>query len=212
MMPYFVVFAFSSIGLTAMIRNFDQKSEQIGMGIAGLLVLLFSVLLQNTSMLYRSALFIFGLGMVWLVSLRADLKDTWRTQVLWILLAIGLIMRGGYPSPELPQYGRSDLERSVYFLQDNFPAGSNVLAGAPANIWAARMAYFGINSYDIPDFSGAEEFLEWVQAQNIDAIYIDEHFPQVHANLVNELAGEVFEEVFTTPERDILIFTLRLND
>ena len=211
LMPYFVVFAFSSIGLTAIIHNFDQKTEQISLGVASLLVLMVAGLLQNTSMVYRSALFIFGMGFLWLTRRWIDDRAAWRTQSFWILLVIGLIMRGSYPSPELPHYGRSDLEKSVYYLQDTLPAGSHVLAGAPANIWAARMTYFGINSYDIPNFRDAAEFLEWVQVQDIDAIYVDEHFPQVHAALVNELKGEALQEGFSTPENDIQIFLLNAD-
>jgi len=208
MMSYFVVFVFSSIGLTAIINNFGSKTERLGLVIGSLGVLLIGALLQNTSMLYRNGLFIFALGLFTILWLRGKLLSEWRVQAFWIIFAMALIMRGGYPSPELPSYGRTDVERSVYVLQDSLPVGSGVLAGAPANIWAARMTYYGINSYDIPEFINAEDFLDWMQVQGMDAVYVDQHFPQVYREYVNALIGDVLTEIYATPENDILIYQL----
>lgn len=206
MMPYFVVFAFSSIGLTTIIKNINNPWEKIGLICAGSLVLLIGIITQNTSMIYRNVLFIFGLGFVYLITQKLQDPDRGEAYALWALLAVGLIIRGGYPSPEIPNYGRSDLEKSVYFLQDSLPERSDVLAGAPANIWAAKMSYYGINSYDIPTFEDEQEFLGWIRSQDIDAVYVDRHFPDAFRPFVNSLSSAGLREVFSTPERDILIF------
>lgn len=129
-----------------------------------------------------------------------------------MLLAFGLIIRGGYPSPELPRYGELDVERSVIYLQDHFPVSSHVLAGAPANIWAARMIYFGINSFDIPQFEDSEAFLAWMQSQDMDAVYVDQYFPTSYKDFVMSLVDNGLQEVYATPERDILIFALIERD
>lgn len=206
MMPFFVVFTLTSIGLTAMLKNVDRKSERVGFIAGSILVILVSVLARNTSMLYRSALFIFGLAFAYWVGRNINDRGRWQTQSLWLILVIVLIMRGGYPSPELPSYGGSHLEKSVYFLQDHFPIDSKVLAGAPANIWAARMTYYGINSYAIPEFADEKEFLVWVQVQGIDAVYVDQHFPDYFNTFVLALSGQGLDEVFATPARDIVIY------
>jgi len=206
MTPYFVIFAFSAIGLSAVIKNFDKKAERIGIIAAGSVVLIVAVLLKNTSMFYRSALFLFGLGIIYLIWRKQEGESNWRRQAWWILLAMGLIIRGSYISPELPSYGRTDMERSVYTLQEILPTESEVLAGAPANVWAARMTYYGINSYDIPEFSDAEAFLDWIQKQGIDAVYVDKYFPQVYLNFISSFADSALQEVYTTPERDIIIY------
>ena len=206
MMPFFVVFALVSIGLTAILKNFTKSTEKIGLVAASLAVLGISILARNTSMFFRSALFIFGLGFLMILKNHKPFARNWLQNALWVLLALGLIIRGGYPSPELPAYGNTDLERSVYFLQEELSEGSYVLAGAPAFIWAARMRYSGINSFDIPDFADEDSFLEWMRASKIRAVFVDRHFPPTFTALVDELAGKGLREVFATPERDILIF------
>ena len=205
-MPYFVVFALSGIGLTAILDHFDHRSEKIGLVVGSFFLILVSILAANTSMLYRGVLFIFGLGLVYLLRVRNPDFAHWKNQALWLLLAVVLIIRGGYLPPALPRYGNTHLEQSVYFLQDQLPESSKVLAGAPANIWAARMTYYGINSYDIPGFADADEFLVWVRVQNIQAIYVDEHFPQFHQLLVESLSGSGLSEIFSTPIQDIVIY------
>jgi hypothetical protein len=120
-------------------------------------------------------------------------------------LAIVLIICGGLLPPALPQYGRIDLEQSA-FLQYHLPIGSKVLSGAPANIWAARMTYYGINSYDIPLFEDAETFLEWVQVQHIRVIDVDEHFPAFYEQLVSNLVDNGLEEVFASSNRVIRVY------
>jgi len=206
MMPFFVVFALVSVGLTAILENFSSTSEKIGLAAASAFVLSVSLLARNTSMLYRSALFIFGLGFLYILKNHRDFSKNWLTNALWVLLALSLIIRGGYPSPELPAYGQTDLERSVIFLQEELDQGSRVLAGAPAAIWAARMRYSGINSFDIPEFADETAFLEWMRASEIHAVYVDQHFPPTFTALVEELTGEGLREAFATPERDIVIY------
>ena len=212
MMPFFILFSFTSVGLTAMIQNFDDHREKIGMVIGSLFVIVISLLANNTSMLYRGILFILGLVILFLMRFSIDDVKKWQTHAFFLLLAVVLIMRGGYRSPELPRYGRTEMEASVYFLQDNFQVGTNVLSGAPANIWAARMTYFGINSYNIPNFRDQDHFLVWVQSQNIEALYIDRHFPHFHQQFVASLVNDGFVEVFSTSNRDIVIYTVLNNE
>jgi hypothetical protein len=207
-MPYFVIFALASIGLSAIMDHFSSKWERIGAAAAAGVILVFSAAAQNLSMLFRSGIFIFGLGLAYILWRRINDFSVWRAQTFWIILAATLIMRGGYPSPELPVYGRSDVEKSVYVLQDSFAKESAVLAGSPAMVWAARMTYYGINSYDIPEFDSTEAFLDWMLVQEIDAVYIDSHFPDTYADLVQALSGEALTEVYATPERDILIYRI----
>jgi hypothetical protein len=205
-MPFFVVFTLVTLGLSAILNNFSKKSEKIALISASLLVLGISLLARNTSMLYRSALFVFGLGFLHLLKHHQSFAKNWQANALWLLLALGLIIRGSYPSPELPAYGQTDLERSVYFLQEEFSEGSQVLAGAPAFIWAARMGYSGINSFDIPDFADEEAFLSWIRVQDIKAVYVDQFFPATFSALVDRLAGEGLQEVYSSANRDIVVY------
>ena len=211
MMPFFVTFVLVTVGLTAILQNYSKTSEKIGLAAASVLVLGVSLLLRNTSMFYRSALFIFGLGFLYLLRNHREFARNWLTNALWVLLALVLIIRGGYPSPELPAYGNTDLERSVYFLQEELSPGSRVLAGAPAAIWAARMRYSGINSFDIPEFENEDAFLAWMRASEFQAVYVDQYFPPTFRTMVENLAGEGLREGYTTPERDIVIYFLNMD-
>lgn len=214
MMPFFVIFFLTSIGLTAIIENFDLKWERVGLLIGSVSILTLSALLKNTSMLYRNSLFIVGLGFIFLLWVGRQTKARWQHMAFWIILVVALLMRGGYPSPDWPVYGYTDVERSVYVLQESFSPGSGILAGAPANIWAARMRYFGINSYDIPDFPDATAFHLWLTNQEIAGVYVDLHFPDYYLVYVEALAGKQLNEIFATPERDILIYQVKdtIND
>jgi hypothetical protein len=208
LMPFLIIFVFSSIGLSAILQNIEQPTEKIALLAASLLVLLVGAVLRNTSMLYRNALFIFGMFYLLIVKKNASNKQSWLSQAYWILLALTLIIRGGYPSPELPVYGKSDIERSVHFLQDRFPEQTKVLAGAPANVWAARMHYSGINSYDIPEFIDERAFLDWMRVQEIKAIYIDQQFPEFYEVYVNALSGQGIDLMFTAQNSDIRIYSV----
>ncbi len=206
LMPYFVVFSLTSIGVTAIIDHLDQRSEQIGLVVGSGLLILVSILAGNTSMLYRGVLFIFGLVLIFLLRLRMKDQLNWRPHALWLMLAIVLIIRGGYQPPKLPHYGETDLERAVYHLQDQLPRGSHVLAGAPANIWAARMTYYGINSYDIPLFEVPEAFLTWMQVQDVRAVFVDEHFPDYFVELVDVLVDDGLNESFVSSNRSVRVY------
>lgn len=157
-------------------------------------------------MLYRNGLWIAGLGLVYLLWRQSGSHKAWGSSALWLLLALTLIIRGGYPSPVLPVYGQTPTEQAVAFLQENFPSQSNVLAGAPANVWAARMTYFGINSYDIPAFEDAEDFYNWLLLQDIGVVFMDQHFPSHYRQYVNTLAENQLIEVFSSPSGDILVY------
>ncbi|NLN69309.1 MAG: hypothetical protein GX142_00770 [Chloroflexi bacterium] len=211
LMPFFVLFALMSIGLQAILENFDSKDERIGLVAGSIFLIIVSLAVRNTSMLYRGILFIFGLVLIYKLRLRIPQKDQWRGVALWFLLAIILIIRGGYQPPALPRYGETDLEQSVYFLQEHLPLNSKVLAGAPANIWAARMSYSGINSYDIPEFIDSEHFLDWVQVQHIKAIYVDEQFPSAFFPLVKDLDSSGLSPVFSSSDGEIQVYFVDVN-
>ncbi len=209
MMPYFVVFTLSSIGISEIIKNWDKTSEKIGLLASSLVVIVISIFARNMSMLFRGSIFIIGLGLLEILRRFDGQESSWRINALWVLFCAALFMRGGYVSPQIPSYGNSDIEKSVYSLQDVLPVESKVLAGAPANIWAARMTYYGINSFDIPQFETAEEFYDWLTNQGVDAIYIDQHFPEYYQNLVASISDERLKEVYTNPERELIIYLLK---
>ncbi len=206
-MPYFVIFSLAAIGLTAIIRHFEARSERIGLAASGVVVLALSVLFRNPSMAFRNALFVFGLLMVYVLWRRRK-TDAWQVQALWLLLAAALILRGGYLSPALPSYGKIDAERAVLALQETLPSGSGVLAGAPAPIWAAKMSYAGINAGDIPHFEDSEAFIDWLRVQDIRAVFLDEHFPAYYLPLVEDQIDKGLVLGFTSGEIGLFKFYL----
>ena len=212
MMPFFIVFVFTSIGLTAIINNFNNNKERIGLVVAGTIIIFIGLITNNSSMLYRSTLFLIGFGIIFTLYIRSNDISQWQQKAYWILLVVVLIMRGSYTSPKLPEYGNTDTEKAVYFLQENFPIGSGILSGAPANVWAARMKNYGINSTVIPDFEDENEFLVWLQVQKIKAIFVDQHFPNHHRKLVESLLGNGLYEKFSSTSGIVSIVSVLENE
>ena len=151
-------------------------------------------------MAFRNALFVFGFLMVYVLWRRCHDTAAWQVQALWLLLAVSLILRSGYLSPELPSYGKTDAERAIVALQETLPSGSGVLAGAPAPIWAAKMSYAGINAGDIPHFEDSEAFIDWLRVQDIRAVFLDEHFPAYYLPLVEDQIDKGLMLGFTSGE------------
>jgi len=89
-----------------------------------------------------------------------------------MLLAAGLILRGGYPFPDYSPMGTSPEEQVIHYLQAVLPRESRVLESLPLPAVAARMAEVSWSS--APDeISNASEFLAWLTQNRIQAVFVD---------------------------------------
>lgn len=209
LMGYFIIFSLASIGLTAIIRNFDRKGECLLAIVCGIAALMIGVFSRNTSIIFRVFLFDVGLLLAYLFRRYAadgQVVGHWQERALWLMLAIVLLIRGGYPSPKLPLYGISEREQVLLSLSQSFEEGDLILAGAPGVIWAAKLNYAGLNGMDIPNFADVNHFVTWLRVQNIRGIYLDADFPPKYLPLLNASLGNGVELMYEMPGEQIIIY------
>jgi hypothetical protein len=61
---------------------------------------------------------------------------------------------------------------------------------------------------DIPDFESSEAFIEWMQAQNFDAIFLDRASPSILAELVFEQRGAALNQVYASEGGEAYVLLL----
>jgi len=168
--PFYVVFVLASIGLTATISNLGSQWERLVITIALLGFSGYGLLDNKLAIFYGAALTLIA---IWIIIFSRKLGYPTKLEAFLVVLAVGIIVRGGYPSPKLPVLGVDPKEQAVVFLSETFQEGTFVGAGSPGVVWAAKMKYAGLNSSDVPVNRSSEEFIDWMRDQGIEIVYID---------------------------------------
>ena len=168
--PFYVVFVLASIGLTATISNLGSQWERLIITIALLGFSGYGLLDNKLAIFYGAALTLIA---IWIIIFSRKLGYPTKLEAFLVVLAVGIIVRGGYPSPKLPVLGVDPKEQAVVFLSETFQEGTFVGAGSPGVVWAAKMNYAGLNSSDVPVNRSSEEFIDWMRDQGIEIVYID---------------------------------------
>jgi hypothetical protein len=194
--PFFVVFVFASIGLMTTIKNLQSRRERTFFSIALLGFSLYGLIDNKLAIFYGAIL---GLAAIWMIMVIRKTSDLPVFGELMILLAAGLILRGGFPSPKLPVVGEDPKEQAVEFLSETYPQREFVGAGSPGVVWASKMNYAGLNSSDTPIDRSSDGFIDWMRDQGIDVIYVDHSLyngaPKVW-ELIEPQIGHSLERVF----------------
>jgi hypothetical protein len=206
--PSLVVLSFGAIGLSDYIkRGHDRKVYLTGI-VAMLLLMLLGIIANELVVIYATGL---CLAAMLLIRLGQVVLPTWKGSAvfpLFLFLAVGIILHGPYPgfikeATELPAE-----EQALLAIVDTLPKGARILAGSPGVIYAADMTYLGLASTDVPVFSSSLEFGQWLKAQDVDAVYIDQTMTidnQAYWNLLQELVGW-FEVVYRDQSGEIQVW------
>ena len=173
-----------------------------------LLLLLLGIIANEPVVIYATGL---CLAAMLLIRLGQVVLPAWKGSAVFPLLfflAVGIILHGPYPgyikgATELPAE-----EQALLAIVDTLPKGARILAGSPGVIYAADMTYLGLASTDVPVFSSSLEFGQWLKAQDVDAVYIDQTMTidnKAYWNLLQELAGW-FEVVYRDQSGEIQVW------
>jgi hypothetical protein len=206
--PYFAVFGLASIGLGALIQGVRSRREIVGWMAALAVFALYGVLDEKVAVYYGAAVFAIGILACALLARHAQAEDGVRGMAFSVLLAAGLIIRGGFPTPEPRSIGQGEMEQAVVYLQETFEEGTLVAASTPGVVWASKMSYLGLTADDAPIGRSPEGFLEWLRDEGAAAVYVDDGMRMstpIIWQLVSPLIGEGLDYGYVGEEDDVYV-------
>lgn len=165
--PFYVVLMLAAIGLYAVAANLATRERLLWFSLLAIAVGA-SIVTNKLAIAYSCGLFLLSL---WAGHVANPFKPKVENVLLFVLCA-GLILHGPYPSPKIRSLGKEPKEQALLALTKALPEDSLVAAGSLFPT-AAKMRLANLSSTDIPVDLTPEQFLSWMQNQEIQAIYVD---------------------------------------
>jgi len=196
--PSLVILSSVAIGLMDYAGRCLQKRVYLVGLIAMTLLLILGLVTSELVVIYAAGLSVTAMLLIRLG--QAVLPKLCRRAIfpLTLFFIIGIILHGPFIGFPERASGMPAEEQALLVMVDKLPKEARVLAGSPGVVNAANMTYMGLASTDVPVFSTADEFDEWLDAQEIEGVYIDETMTvdnQVYWTLLQELKNE-YDVVF----------------
>lgn len=207
--PFYVVFALSAIGLAALLRNISDRRERLVWSGLLLALVVYGIFGNKLAIYYGSVVFLVAIWVIYLLKNRFPLERDARLAPVLILLLAGIIIRGGFPSPVLPQAGTEAREQASLYMAEHLLADTKVAAASPGPVWSAKMVFANLAATDFPHLKTPREFIEWMKAEDIQAVYVDHTLTFDNPatwDLIKPLAGNGLQRVFSGEEGDIQVF------
>jgi hypothetical protein len=206
--PFYIVFVLASIGLYSILSNLDTKVERTWITILMVGLCVYSIVDNKLAIFYGAAVF---LVVIWIIYvLQKYQKPRMISVSLLLILAAGIILRGNFPSPKIRELGLDPKEQAILFITENFSPNTTFAAGAPGVVWASKMGYAGLASWDVPKDKTSEEFIDWMADQGIEAIYVDHDLYNVLPGiwkLIEPQIGISLERVFEAERGNFQVLT-----
>lgn len=208
---FYVVFALTAIGLSAVIRNLKDRREQVLWAIAIAAITIYGLTDGKPAVAYGMIVLLVAFALSLLVHIRwPTLASSIAVPALFFLPA-GLLLHGDFPGPKSRVLGQAADEQAVYFMVENYPDGTPVASGSPGPVFAANMGYMGLTSLDVPRTDTDQQFLEWMKGQGIELIYVDASLyvdsPSIWEK-ISSLVGSGLERVFSADQGNIQILSV----
>ncbi len=206
--PSLVVLSFAAIGLSDYVTRVKERVVFLVGTLVMFLLLLLGVIVKEPVVIFASGL---CLAAMVLIRLGQAVPPTWKGRAMlpvFLFLAVGISLHGPYPGFIKSPAVQPAEEQALLVLVDTLPRGARILAGSPGVIYAADMTYLGLASTDVPIFNSAKEFGQWLEAQDVDAVYIDRTLTvdnQAYWILLQELSGW-FDEAYRDPGGEIRVW------
>ena len=208
---FYAIFSLAAIGISVSIKNLESRREQAFWLITLLAFSMYGIIDSKLAITYGTitVLAALALGRLWI---SASQKPAFSIAVPALLLfSAGLLLHGDYPGPKDRTLGEAADESAVLFLQETYDRGTRIAAGSPGPIYTARMRYMGLTSLDVPRDVTPQQFLEWMQMQGIEAVYVDATLSSGNPYLwgqISALTGDGLERIFLADEGDIQVLSL----
>ncbi len=167
----YVFFALAGIGLFRILQTMDLKGTQWSL-LAGLsLIALYGFLDNKLAVAYGGYIFLTAFSLI--VFLKQKSLSFTVTNALLILLIAMIITRGSFPSPAIRILGERPEEKIVLHINQEMENVHTFAAASQGVIHAAGKHCVMLTSHDVPTNNSPEDFLEWLQVQGIEAVYVD---------------------------------------
>ncbi len=210
--PFYIVFALAAIGLAALLRNVGDRRERLAWTVLLLALVVYGIFANKLAIYYGSVVFLVAIWVIYLLRNRLPGERETALASLLVLLLAGIIIRGGFPGPVLPDLGSEAREQASVFLAQLLPADSKVAAASPGPVWAAKMVFANLAATDFPRLKTPQEFVQWMKSEQIQAIYVDHTLTYDNPaawDLIKPLAGSALQRVFSGEDGDVQVFIVK---
>ena len=199
LMPFIVVFALASVGITATLSNLDQRVERCLWSVV-LLALAVVGFAKATAVDLAVACMVWGLGL-WLAwSALKQYRIAQGTACIGclLLLSVALTVEHFLPAPRFRHLGDGPEEKAAAFLAAHVKSGAPVGAWGPKMAWAAKLTHVRMN-LRLRHMKSGQDVLDWIAHNRVEAIYADPDLrkfePEVW-KLIEAEIGKSLEVVF----------------
>jgi hypothetical protein len=207
LLPFFITIALAAIGLRRTVASFNSRRYKMLISFALVASCVYGLADHKLAIFLAASVFLFGIWAVWIVlSSRSEIVNRQLFGLL-VLMCLGLILRGAYPSPGIRSLGSSSDEQAVLFMIDNLEPGSRVVSFAPGHVLAARMSYVRFPE-ELRSYDTGEELYQWLVENDIAAIHSINLLRNQEAHiwgLVEEQIGVNLERAFRQDPGDIQV-------
>ena len=214
---YYIVFGLAALGLAVLIKNLVEAAPQRlppDWGwLVGILTLgLWGLIDNKLAVYYGAAVLLAALLVIYLLRKALQPQPIGLSLALLVILAGGLVLHGDYPSPKIRLLGGEAKEQAVVFLSQQFAEGTLVASSSPGPVWMAKMKVANLTSTDVPLDRTPEAFVDWLDSQQVQAIFVDQTLSSNNPKLWKLLEAQIgigLERIFSADQGDIQILLVK---
>lgn len=205
---YFVLFSLAIIGLKALLESFTKHWEGLVWAGAFGLLLVLGFAFDQDGIQMSATVTLCWLLLAYLLSKRSDKFPGWEYMAMLLLLAAAYLLRTGELVFTPRRLGKEPGEEAALALREVTDPGDTILTCIPSVVFLAERQVANFCGADIPDFESSEAFIEWMQAQNFDAIFLDRASPAVLSEMAFEQRGAALTQIYASEGGEAYIFLL----
>jgi len=203
---YFVLYSLAIIGLKALLDSLKRHWEGwVWAGILGF-VLVLAFIREEDAIQIGITVSLCWLLLVFLISKQSEQYPNWQSMAMLLLLASGLLLRTGILIFTPRVLGEEPREAASLVLREVTEPGDYVLTCTPSVVFLANRQVANFCSVDIPEFESSEAFIEWMKAQNFNAIYLDQAAPTILYDLCFDSRGKWLTWIYSSKGGEASIF------
>lgn len=167
----YVFYALAGIGLFSILKTMDNKQTRWFLLLGLSLVTLYGFIDNNLAVAYGGYIFLTAFTLIIVLKQRSLAVS--ETNALLILMIAMVITRGSFPSPAIRVLGEQPEEQIVLHINQEMEDINTFAAASQGVIHAAGKHCVMLTSHDVPTDNSPDKFLEWLQVEGIEAVYID---------------------------------------
>jgi len=209
---YFVLYSLAIIGLKALLDSLKRHWEGwVWAGILGF-VLVLAFIREEDAIQIGITVSLCWLLLVFLISKQSEQYPNWQSMAMLLLLASGLLLRTGILIFTPRVLGEEPREAASLVLREVTEPGDYVLTCTPSVVFLANRQVANFCSVDIPEFESSEAFIEWMKAQNFNAIYLDQAAPAILYDLCFDSRGKWLTWIYSSKGGESAIFIVNQDN